>query len=372
MRLERLVLRDFRNYEHAEVFFTPTVNVFVGRNAQGKTNLLEAIYLIAMGRSFRASGEDELIRHEKENFHLNGDFLGDQDQRLVIEYGAGSQGRLVRLNGVPLRRAQELFGRVRVVLFSPDDLQMVKGGPEFRRAFLDLQIAQSSPAYRFVLYHYQRLLRQRNEALRRVGEGRTGAAELNVWDEGLIKRGMELTKRRIDALRTLGPLISSYHQRLANGEETIVLRYKLGGRIPAEPGLDIEVYLREEIARRRAEEISRGLTLVGPHRDDIELGFPSGHGVRTFGSQGQQRTAALAMKMAAVDFLRDATAENPIILLDDVLSEFDRTRQRALLDLAMEGSQTIITAADEHAVRLHRPHQVFLVEGGKIATGGMR
>ncbi len=367
MRLERLVLRDFRNFERVEVSFSASVNAFVGANAQGKTNLIEAIYLLAIGRSFRTNDELELVRHGVEDFKVTGDFLGAAGERSTVEFAAGTHGRSVKQNGVPLRRAQDLFGRVRVVLFSPDDLQLLKGGPEYRRSYLDLYLAQTNPQYRYALYNYHRLLAQRNEALRRIRNGLADGDELAVWNETLVKRACEVAGKRISALAVLGPLVTHYHRRLSAGDEEILLLYRIAGRTEASIGTDLAEYFRQELACREREEIGRGLTLVGPHRDDVAIGFSSGHELRSFGSQGQQRTAALAMKLAAVDFLRTNTGENPIILLDDVLSEFDDARKGALLRLIVEANQTMVTATHCREFGEVPRFRMFRVEQGRLA-----
>lgn len=366
MRLERLVLRDFRNYEQAEVILSPSLNVFNGQNAQGKTNLIEAVYLLAIGRSFRTGDDQELARHGADAFRVAGDFCSADGVKIHVEYNAGGKGRDIRQNGVPLRRAHDLFGQVRVVLFSPDDLQLIKGGPEQRRAYLDLYLAQTNPQHRYALYNLHRLLSQRNEALRRIRDRLAGHEELAVWNETLIKRAVEVAGKRIAALSVLGPLVSGYHQRLSGKREEITLGYNLGGHMAVAPETDLPAYYREELMRREKEEINRGLTLVGPQRDDIQIGFSTGYELRSFGSQGQQRTAALSMKLAAVDFLRARTGENPIVLLDDVLSEFDDTRKRALLDLLIENVQTLITTANRGEFVAVSGCRAFLVERGRV------
>jgi len=361
-------MRDFRNYERVEVCFSPTVNIFFGRNAQGKTNLLEAIYLLAIGRSFRTTNEKELARHGTEAFRVAGDFVSLDGAKLVVEYTVGAMGKSIVQNGIALRRAQDLFGRVQVVLFSPDDLQLLKGGPEHRRSYLDLHLAQINLRYRHSLYGLHRLLSQRNEELRRIRDGLANRDELAVWNETLIERAREVTECRIDALARLGPLMTGYHQRLSGGTEEVILTYNLGGRVRASTGLDLEDYFRRELAAREREEIGRGLTLVGPHRDDLGIGFASGHDLRSFGSQGQQRTAALAMKLAAVDFLQQNTGEPPIVLLDDVLSEFDDQRKQALLHLLVESNQTAITATSEREFNQEsRSFRTFHVEWGRLS-----
>ena len=367
MRLDCMALYDFRNYEHAEVELSPVINVFFGRNAQGKTNLLEAIYLMAIGRSFRTANEREIARYGKDSFRLGGRFLGADGLLLSIEYLYCAEGKSVRANGIILRRANDIFGRVRVVLFSPDDLLLLKGGPEHRRAYIDLYLAQVRPAYRYTLLNLQRLLTQRNEILKRIRDGFADRDQLAVWNETLSRLASEVVKKRLEALATLGPMITKHHHALSAGNEEILLRYRLGGDEVASLHLDLMEYYREQLAKKEREEIARGLTLIGPQRDEIEIGFSSGHGLRTFGSQGQQRTAALAMKLAAVDYLQVNTGEYPILLLDDVLSEFDEVRQSMLLGILLGRSQTIITATGGRDAFARIPSfRSFHVEAGRI------
>lgn len=347
MLLNRLTVRNFRNYELAEACFDKRINLFLGQNAQGKTNLLEAIYLLAIGRSFRTTNERELARHGTEAFKIEGDFTGANQVGILVEYAYGAGGKTIRQNGVQLRRAQELFGQIKVVLFTPDDLQLLKGGPENRRSYLDLYVAQVDPRYRFAIQNFQRLLAQRNEILRRLRDGLAGREELSVWNQGYIERAVEVVLLRLQAMKCLSPLIARYHQRISGGSEEIELDYALGGRTRADADTDLHGYFQRELAAREREEIARGLTVVGPHRDDIAIGFASGHALRSFGSQGQQRTAALAMKLAAVDFLSIKSGEEPIVLLDDVMSEFDDLRQHALLRFLLETKQTMITATSQ-------------------------
>jgi len=369
--LETLSLRNFRNYEEARVEFSPRVNVFLGRNAQGKTNLLEAVHLLAIGRSFRPAGERELTRHGCDAFRVVGEFVSENGVMSSVEYIAGAEGKSIRQNGVALRRAQDLFGRVNVVLFSPDDLQLLKGGPEYRRAYLDLYLAQTEPKFRHAFHAYHRLLAQRNEGLRRLRDGLATREEFSVWNETFLSRAAEVVAWRLEAVADLAPLISSYHRRLSGGSEEITLSYLLGGRTPASAARDLEAFMRQESIRREREEIARGLTLVGPHRDDLAIGFAFGYDLRCFASQGQQRTAALAMKLAAVDYLAGRTGEPPIVLLDDVLSEFDDGRKRALLHALTETAQTLITSTGGREFGEVLPSfRAFRVESGKVQEEG--
>lgn len=370
MRLDTLCLREFRNYRQEEISFAPGVNIFLGRNAQGKTNLLEAVYLLAVGKSFRPAADLEMIRHGSASFKIAGVFRGADGAELVTEYFVSAGEKVIRQNGMPLKRAWDIFGRVGVVLFSPDDLQLLKGGPEYRRAYLDLYLGQTNPQYRHDLYAYQRTMAQRNQVLRRIRDGLAGRGELQVWNESLLDRAIGLIGGRLRALSALAPLATGYHRRLAGGTEQIELIYRLGGRDPVTEEIDLRSRLARELAAREAEEIGRGVTVAGPHRDDLSIRFVTGHDLRSFGSQGQQRTAALAMKLAALDFLRTTGDGQPILLLDDVLSELDDERRRALLSLLAGAGQTLITSADaEEFGPLAREAERYRVDEGRVSRG---
>ncbi|MGQ9778985.1 MAG: DNA replication/repair protein RecF [Bacillota bacterium] len=347
MYLENLLIRNFRNYQEIKIEFSPYINILIGQNAQGKTNLLEAIYLLAFGRSFRSPNEQDLIRYGCDGFRVEGVFSSQNGVKSTLEYVFGPTGKSVRQNGVALKRAQDLFGRVNVVLFSPDDLQLLKGGPEHRRTYLDLYLAQTEVRFRQAFHAYQRALFQRNEVLRRIREGEAGREELFVWNETFLARAREVISWRLRAMQDLAPLIASYHSRLAGGKEEIVLSYMFGGKIPVAGEREAEDLLSRELVKNEKEEIIRGLTLCGPHRDDIAIGFLAGRALRSFASQGQQRTAALAMKLAAVDYLTARVGEPPIVLLDDVLSEFDEERKTALFRTLLATVQTLITSTEK-------------------------
>ncbi|NLG84836.1 MAG: DNA replication/repair protein RecF [Firmicutes bacterium] len=367
MQLEKLLIRNFRNYRETKIEFSPYINLLIGQNAQGKTNLLEAIYLLAFGRSFRSNNEQDLIRYGCDGFRVEGVFSSRNGVKSTLEYAFGPAGKAILQNGVALKRAQDLFGRVNVVLFSPDDLQLLKGGPEHRRTYLDLYLAQTEPRFRRAFHSYQRALFQRNELLRRIREKETDREELLVWNETFLARALEVIGWRLQAMRDLAPSIVSYHARLAGGKEEIALSYMFGGKVPLAEEAQAAELLGRELVSREKEEIIRGLTLTGPHRDDIAIGFRAGRALRSFASQGQQRTAALAMKLAAVDYLTDRLGEPPIVLLDDVLSEFDEERKMALFRTLLTTVQTLITSTEKKDFGgVLAAARLFLVEDGQI------
>jgi DNA replication and repair protein RecF len=343
-------------------------NLLIGSNAQGKTNLLEAIFLLGTTKSLRAGSDaDDLIMEDKAEAFVQGKVKRDQPEvtrELEILLRRG-EPRQVRLNGKKLTPFSKIFGQLTVVLFVPEDLQLVKAGPAARRYYLDLEISQASPQYLAALQTYQRALKQRNGAIRMVAEGKANWDAVEAFDEALVLSGSEIVLYRAEALREIEPLAAQVQARVAGREaEKLELRYvsSLGAELGALDAIQHE--FRRRLRQRSGDERARGTTLSGPHRDDLEI-LLSGKPARLFASQGQQRTTALALKLAEVQFLSRRLNENPVLLLDDVLSELDLDRQSALLGLLDEHVQTFVTST--HADGLaYKPGQTLRVSGGQI------
>jgi DNA replication and repair protein RecF len=367
--LDELVLSQFRNYQQEEVKFSPRVNIFYGQNAQGKTNLIEAVYYIGLGRSFRTRKDEEIIRQNNDSFFIRGLFRqGEED--LLVELGCSAKEFRGKINGDPIKRKSDIFGRVNIVLFAPDDLQIIKGGPQSRREYLDLYLSQAYPKYRWILYQYYKVLQQRNSLLKQIKEGKASSQLLEAWDESYLQRGVELIKLRMQALSLLNPIAGKYHCEISGCQEALMIHYQSFSDQRLNDESDIEGLFRERMNRRRFEEMARGISLVGPHRDDLVLTIGNGMELRTYGSQGQQRTAALALKMSMVDLIGEVTGNTPILLLDDVLSEFDDTRKRSLLAMLTRSTQTLVTTADFSSSKLFDISvQLFHVEDGRIVAG---
>lgn len=366
MLLESLELRHFRNYKQEKVEFSPRVNIFFGSNAQGKTNLIEAVYYIALGRSFRSRKDEEIIRQGDEGFFIRGLFKQNEEE-LLVELGCNAKEFRGKINGDVIKRRSDLFGKVNIVLFSPDDLQIVKGGPQFRRDFLDLYLSQAYPKYRWCFYQYYKVLQQRNSLLKQIKEGKSSANLLEPWDESFIQKGVELIRQRLSALEILSPLAAHYHRDVSVQREDLFIRYKGLNNGVNEDIQKLETFFSESLARRRYEEIARGMSVIGPHRDDLFLSLERDMELRTYGSQGQQRTAALSLKMAMVDLIGQVTGNMPILLLDDVLSEFDDSRKQSLLNMLTHSTQTMVTTADMGSIKLFgEDKDLFHVEDGQI------
>lgn len=375
MRLNYLSLVNFRNYARLELNLPDRITVFQGANAQGKTNLLEAIHLLATGRSTRAGAERELINWlalegSLPYARLEGEIgAGAEMQRLevVLELArnGGKEGPIihkqVRINGVA-KRALDLVGHLRVVLFLPEDVSLVSGAPAERRRYLDIALCQIAPSYCRALSEYQKVLAQRNALLRRLRDDGGDAGQLGFWDGQMAEHGSVLLSRRAIAIRQLDTLAADRHRSLTSGAERLRLSYlpspdpmrAAGLRLSADgEHLAYEALTRDQIAAwlagqlkaTRSRDIAAGGSLLGPHRDD--LGFTvEGHDLRAFGSRGQQRTAALALKLAEVQMMRDETGDTPLLLLDDVMSELDAIRRQAMLDALAEVDQALVTTTD--------------------------
>ena len=377
MRLTHLSLTNFRNYTRLELGLPDRLTVFQGANAQGKTNLLEAIHLLATGRSPRATAERELINwlaleSTLPYARLTGEISEGKDAQkleLVLELArnGGSAGpvvrKQVRINGAP-KRALDLVGRLRVVLFLPEDVSLVAGAPSERRRYLDIALCQIAPSYCRALSEYQKVLAQRNALLRRLRDEGGDPGQLAFWDGQMAEHGSVLLQRRAQAVDDLDRLAAERQRDLTGGAERLRLAYlpspdparppQVAGRPLAEAGSGTYYGVaREQIARwlsglllaTRTRDIAAGSSLIGPHRDDMAFAVEA-HDLRTFGSRGQQRTAALALKLAEMQMMREETGDTPLLLLDDVMSELDALRRQAMLAALAEVDQALVTTTD--------------------------
>lgn len=368
MQITELSLTNWRNYSRAELAPHPLLNVLLGANGQGKTNLMEAVWYLAKGRNFRGNKDAELIRWQTPYLRLEGAFRLEGSSRLFQEsvYVDSARKKRMTLNGVAYRRMSQLPARLRAVLFTPDDLAVVKGGPAERRRFLDDEVVNLNDACLPLRRGYDKVLSQRNELLREIRAGRARAADLEVWDLQLVRYGSALCRERLALLRALVPRARRVHARLCGADLGFDVTYQSSlGPVPAEETA-LQARFFDLLRDNRDEEITRGLSLVGPHRDDL-LFYEGGADLRVYGSQGQQRTAVLAMKTAVLDVIESRFEERPLFLLDDVMSELDPSRQQAVMDLVVEKQiQTFLTgtAIDLPPGLDYDP--VFLVEAGTV------
>lgn len=369
MRIEGLELLSFRNYSHLTLALPGALHIFLGGNGQGKTNLLEAIYLIASGRSMRAGREEEMIAWGASEAQVTIEAVslrGRYELHMVLT----PRGKRAYVNGSWVRRVGELLEYLSAVLFVPDDLNLVKGGPEARRRFLDGQLVQALPAYREAFASFQRILRQRNALLEQIAQGEKSPAGLEVWDASFVEQAARVIHRRARAVETLSQLAAEAHRQVAGSKE-LTLRYRPYFAAEDEPApLDLDV-IRQRVAgsleEARPLELRRGTSLVGPQRDDLEMTL-DGRSARRFASQGEQRTVVLACKIAELELMASYLGEYPVLLLDDVLSELDPARQAAFVQVAMGRTQTLVTSTEASGLPaiLREQGLTYRVEAGRI------
>ncbi len=360
MHVAHLSLHDFRSYPAAEVALGPGVTAFVGRNGQGKTNLVEAVDYLARLSSHRVSSDAPLVRHGAERAVVRAAVVRDERQALLeVEINPGRSNR-ARINRSPLPRARELLGMVRTVLFSPEDLTLVKGDPSDRRRFLDDLLVQQAPRYAGVRSDYDRVLKQRNSLLKTAGLARRGGpgssrgeaalGTLGVWDTHLARAGAELLAARLALVERLRPLVGTAYEAVARGarRDDAAMTYRPSFTLPevdpAAPDREVlAAALLAEVERRRDDELDRGISLVGPHRDELELGLGD-LPVKGYASHGESWSFALALRLASYEMLR-GTGDDPILILDDVFAELDSERRSRLAEMVAGAEQVLVTAA---------------------------
>lgn len=359
MRIIRAKLKSFRNY--ASCGFEPCagVNVLLGDNGQGKTNLLEALYLCCAGRSHRTRQDRELIQWDAEfaSVQLQAERRDGSHEVEVILPVSGK--RRIKIAGRDAARSGELMGHVTGVLFSPEDLRTVKDGPSERRRMVDMTLAQLRPAYYYALQRYNRALKQRNELLRAAAANPGMISTLDMWDEQLAAAGSELMRHRRAYIERLAVAAEETYREIAGGREQLQLRYQPSVTM----GDDVQSNLDALFAAREGD-VRRMITSVGAHRDELMLAI-GGRELRSFGSQGQQRTAALSLRLSELAVMREELGEWPVLMLDDVMSELDPSRRRQLIG-RLEGIQTIVTCTDEDDLAGAQIGAAWRVSGAEI------
>jgi len=364
MRITSLVLRNFRNYIDLSVEFPHNINIFIGKNAQGKTNLLEALYFGAMGRSHRTAVDYELIRWHQSAAMVEIAFIRqDVPQRLQFRLHATMPKEII-LNGNVVK-TREIIGRLNYVLFSPEDLWLIKGTPAVRRRFLDIEISQANPTYYYQLLQYNRILAQRNQLLKKIRDGEAAVDLLDSWDEQLAVVAAAIVAKRRQAVQKLAMLANLMHRRITANQENLAISYQLTAPETALPDAGSQQWYKNLLRHQRRDDIRRGSTGIGPHRDDLVLAV-NGSNLRVYGSQGQQRTGVLALKLAELEFIKSEQKEYPVLLLDDVLSELDSQRQFHLLAFIKDRVQTFITTTDEREFPDKQIAKIYRVANGKI------
>lgn len=369
MVIDRITADGYKNLEDIDIRLDPKMNIICGENAQGKTNLVEAVWLCSGCRSFRGTRDKDFIGFTKDAAKVGMDFTDSvRSQRIEFEVRRGSvKDKLVTLNGVKLPLLSKLFGSFRCVVFTPEDLNLIKGSPDNRRSFADLSISQVKPSYISALNKYNMILSQRNAMLKSIGRDGSGEEFLDVWNEQLVKAGTYISVLRYAFCITLDKYTKPLYSSITNGNENLDLYYQstvfenFDGRLNNTEELEAEY--AEKLKASAESDMRAGFTTVGVHRDDIGA-YINGLSVRDFGSQGQARSTALTMKLAHAEILKAEQGEYPVMLLDDVLSELDEKRRRFILN-NIEDMQVIITCCDEKSVTDMTSGKIFRMEKGR-------
>ncbi|MBE5921313.1 MAG: DNA replication/repair protein RecF [Lachnospiraceae bacterium] len=360
MIIESIELKNYRNYELLSLPFQCGTNILYGDNGQGKTNILEAVYVASTSRSHRASKEKELIRFGEDESHIKMHVKKKDTPYRIDIHLKKNKAKGIAINGLPIKKASELFGIVNVVFFAPEDLFIIKNGPSERRRFLDMELCQLDKIYVYNLIQYNKVILQRNKLLKEIDYRSDLLETMDIWDLQMVKFGKEVITRRRNFVVELNKLVQPIHEKLSGGKEQLILIY--------EPDCN-EEHLAEEIGRNRERDLKLRTTTVGPHRDDISF-ILNGIDIRKYGSQGQQRTAALSLKLAEIELVKKIIRDTPVLLLDDVFSELDSHRQNHLLD-SLSDIQTIITCTGLDELMEHRCQmdQVYQIVNGSVVQG---
>ena len=362
MYIKELKLKNFRNYEDLTVDFDERVNLITGQNAQGKTNLIESLYMSSIGRSFRTAHENEMIRFGEEGAYIK--VLAEKeftDTKVEIMLRSDSR-KAIKKDGTVVRRTSDLLDNIIIVIFSPDDLRIVKDEPEKRRKFIDRELSQIKPAYFDSYMHYRRALMERNSYLK---SDDIKESMLDIWDDGLIRYGALIMNFRNEFIKELSVIAGNIHRNITNGKEGMSIIYDPDIDIAGDIDTQME-FIERELVASRENDIRRGTTTRGPHKDDISF-IIDDINVRNYGSQGQQRTSALSLKLAELDIIKKETGENAVLLLDDVMSELDEERREYLIR-ALSENQIFITTTDidESLLRAYPDAKIIKIEAGKI------
>ncbi len=363
MRIKKISLHNYRNYAQLTLEFPHNLNIFLGENAQGKTNIIEAIYYAAIGSSHRTANDSELIYWDRESakIHLKFERMSVENE-LEFSFPVGKR-REISYNGHSIK-PKELIGAMNVVLFSPEDLYLIKGAPAGRRKFLDTEISQATPAYYALLNQYNRVVAQRNVLLKKIKERKAKVDLLELWNQQLAQLAAKIINQRLIALKKLNMLANLMHRKISTNKESLEITYVLNGEENFLPS-DLNTWYNNKLVDVQATDIQRGFTTIGPHRDDIILKVNQIN-LRSFGSQGQQRTGVLALKLAELEFIKSETGEYPVLLLDDVMSELDITRRNQLLLFIRDRIQTFITATDRSYFPNENLGKYYKVSAGSV------
>ncbi|SFB29758.1 DNA replication and repair protein RecF [Lentibacillus halodurans] len=368
MNIEHLQLKNYRNYRELDISFDDKINMIIGENAQGKTNLMEAIYVLAFSKSHRTPREKELIQWDREYAKIEGR-ITKRKQTFPLEIILSTKGKKAKLNRVEQKKLSEYIGALNVVIFAPEHLSLVKGAPQTRRRFIDMELGQIQPRYIYHLGQYQKILKQRNHLLKQLQRReQQDKTMLHVLTEQLIQHAATLLERRFVFLDLLRQWASPIHYGISHGTERLEIRYAPTIEVSETANKEkIETIYTNKFHELQGKEIERGTTLIGPHRDDVMF-YVNDKDVQTYGSQGQQRTTALSVKLAEIELICNEVGEYPVLLLDDVLSELDDHRQSHLLNTIQGKVQTFVSTTNVDGISHEtlKGAQLFRVHHGTV------
>lgn len=338
MIISQLTIENFRSFNKFNISLTPGLNVFVGENAQGKTNLLESIYFCGVGKSSRTSKEKELIKWDKDRARISVKIEKQYNTSKIDVFLSRADKKTIKINNLPIKRMGELMGELMIVYFSPDEIRLIKDAPQDRRRFMDIDISQMSKTYFYLLLRYEKILNQRNKLLKQTKSLSVLKDMLSVWDSQLAEVAGKIIISRIKFIDLLNPFAAEIHSYITDGKESLSLSYQ---GMTGNDEKEIADKLLKAYSQSIQKDFDMGYTTIGPHRDDIKV-MINNIDIRSFGSQGQQRLATLSMKLAELEIFKAEKGESPVLLLDDVLSELDSARQKRFLD-KIRGLQIILT-----------------------------
>lgn len=364
MYIKNLKLKNFRNYNIINIDFDPHINIIYGKNAAGKTNILESIYLSSTSRSHKNLKENELINFNEEESHIQVELAKGRmidDDTIIDIHLKRNQKKGLAINKIPIIKISEFIGTENVVMFSPEDLKLIKEGPHQRRKYIDQYITQIDKIYTKNLIDYNKSLTERNKLLRQIKYDKRDdlISTIDAWDESLIKYGEKIISKREEVINDIKNLIEEKSKFITDNKEILKIKY--------EKNIDIDNF-KNELLKNREKDIRYAITNVGPHKDDIKFTIDN-IDIRKYGSQGQQRTAAICLKLTELDKIKEKMNDKPILLLDDVFSELDEGRQKKLLE-NIKDIQVIITATgiEKNILEILKPNKIFKIENNKVYT----
>lgn len=365
MNIEKLKIINYRNYNQLQLEFHPKINIFAGDNAQGKTNILEAIYMSGTGKSFRTNRDRDIIKFDKNQAYVKVEARKRHSNVTVELKLEENKKKQIKINGLSLTKNCEILNNILVVVFSPEDLKLIKEGPSERRKFLDFEISNIKPSYYHNINQYNKVLMQRNHLLRKANNLNRYKNTLEVWDEKLVEIGTLIIKERIKFTNRIGTLSRLIHRKITDNLENLEVKYL--SNVPFERENDIVDKFNINLKKNFEIDLNRGMTTVGPHRDDLGI-YINGIDARNYGSQGQQRTTALSLKLAEIELIKAEALEYPVLLLDDVMSELDQTRQKYLIK-SLKDVQIFITTTEINSLERYaiENKKIFVVNKANVS-----